>query len=58
MSAIQLDSCFSCNRTLSPVKRGSSRFPCPQCGARIMRCADCSRASNTYVCPGCDFTGP
>ncbi|MCY3412257.1 MAG: RNA-binding protein [Candidatus Heimdallarchaeota archaeon] len=59
MSAkIVLDSCFSCNRTISPTKQGSARFPCPSCGAKIIRCTDCRRISNPYKCPGCEFTGP
>ncbi|MHA2250570.1 MAG: zinc finger domain-containing protein [Candidatus Kariarchaeaceae archaeon] len=57
-SKIEMDYCYSCNRALSPDTVGSTRFPCPNCGGLIIRCSDCRRLSNGYVCPGCEFQGP
>ncbi|MHB1435164.1 MAG: zinc finger domain-containing protein [Thermoplasmata archaeon] len=49
--------CSSCGVAL-PAK-GSTEFPCPQCGAvRIGRCARCRDQSVHYICPSCAFEGP
>ena len=58
MSKLDMDSCYSCNKSLSPDKPGSSKFPCPNCGGLIVRCNDCRRLSNNYICPSCEFEGP
>ncbi|MHA2501692.1 MAG: zinc finger domain-containing protein [Candidatus Kariarchaeaceae archaeon] len=55
---IETDSCYSCNKIVSPTQTGSSKFYCPQCGGMIIRCAECRRLSNTYTCPSCNFEGP
>ncbi len=57
-SELKLEACFSCNRQINPGKEGSVIFPCPSCGARIVRCSSCRQFSNTYKCPGCGFEGP
>lgn len=46
--------CISCGRE-SPDR---VRFPCPNCGAELERCADCRKNENAYVCAGCGFEGP
>ncbi|PWB56067.1 MAG: RNA-binding protein [Candidatus Methanoperedenaceae archaeon] len=48
--------CVSCGVNL--IESGYARFPCPQCGNEIGRCAACRHQSNPYKCPGCGFEGP
>lgn len=49
--------CSSCGIFL--VDRGSSSFPCPNCGnATIGRCPNCKDQSVKYVCEECSFEGP
>ncbi len=50
------EKCISCGINL--IERGYVRFPCPQCGAELGRCAACRHQSNPYKCPGCGFEGP
>ncbi|MDH5401986.1 MAG: zinc finger domain-containing protein [Candidatus Heimdallarchaeota archaeon] len=55
---IETDYCYSCNKNLPASSTGIAKFPCPNCGGRIIRCSECRRLSNNYTCPGCDFEGP
>ena len=57
-SKIELEYCYSCNKTISPTVPGSVKFACPKCGGLIIRCSECRRLSNKYNCPSCDFEGP
>lgn len=50
------EKCISCGINL--IEKGYVRFPCPQCGKEIGRCASCRHQCNTYKCPGCGFEGP
>ncbi|MCL5011374.1 MAG: zinc finger domain-containing protein [Candidatus Marsarchaeota archaeon] len=48
--------CSSCGRnTLKYVK-----FQCPgeNCTETIIRCEDCRKTGNAYVCSSCGFEGP
>ncbi len=60
MSAAKIETkvCISCNRALPPSEEGSTTFPCPICGAEIVRCAKCRRFANRYKCVACGFEGP
>ncbi|MGB1818807.1 MAG: zinc finger domain-containing protein [Candidatus Poseidoniaceae archaeon] len=40
------------------VDKGSTTFPCPQCGHAIGRSPLCRNQGVAYVCPGCGFQGP
>ncbi|PIN95788.1 RNA-binding protein [Candidatus Micrarchaeota archaeon CG_4_10_14_0_2_um_filter_60_11] len=46
--------CISCGRA-SPKH---AKFPCPECGAPVERCADCRKNENKYKCQKCGFQGP
>jgi predicted RNA-binding Zn-ribbon protein involved in translation (DUF1610 family) len=48
--------CISCGVNL--IERGYARFPCPECGNELGRCAACRHQSNNYKCPECSFQGP
>ncbi|HZY92742.1 MAG TPA: zinc finger domain-containing protein [Thermoplasmata archaeon] len=49
--------CTSCGLALSG--RGSTQFPCPDCGqATLGRDARCRDQSVLYRCPNCGFEGP
>ncbi|MFQ6055027.1 MAG: HVO_2753 family zinc finger protein [Methanosarcinales archaeon] len=52
----EVTNCISCGVRLFGT--GYTRFPCPDCGHEIGRCAKCRKQSNTYICPSCGFTGP
>ncbi|MBD3389346.1 RNA-binding protein [Candidatus Micrarchaeota archaeon] len=34
-----------------------AEFPCPECGKPIVRCDQCRKTRNKYVCE-CGFEGP
>lgn len=55
---LETESCYSCNKIVSPAKKGAAKFFCPQCGGMIIRCSECRRLSNGYKCPSCNFEGP
>ncbi|MFA4946837.1 MAG: zinc finger domain-containing protein [Candidatus Micrarchaeia archaeon] len=46
--------CISCGRDSTD----NVKFPCPECGAKLERCASCRRNENAYACPKCGFEGP
>lgn len=49
-----MDKCASCEKgSIDSVK-----FPCPKCGAELMRCNKCRGLSIEYTCPKCGFKGP
>ncbi|MCD5409994.1 MAG: zinc finger domain-containing protein [Methanocellales archaeon] len=50
------ENCISCAVKLTGT--GFTRFPCPDCGEVIGRCAKCRGQSNPYKCPKCGFIGP
>ncbi|MEM7819414.1 MAG: zinc finger domain-containing protein [Candidatus Aenigmatarchaeota archaeon] len=50
--------CTSCNINLI-TEENYARFKCPVCmKAEIVRCENCRRSSNIYICPECGFEGP
>lgn len=47
--------CSSCGRNSIECVE----FPCPSCAkVRIVRCNDCRKNENKYVCKECGFKGP
>lgn len=40
------------------VEKGSTTFPCPNCGEAIGRAARIRIQAVPYVCPSCAFEGP
>ncbi|MCI4366920.1 MAG: zinc finger domain-containing protein [Thermoplasmata archaeon] len=49
--------CSSCGLALTG--RGSTHFPCPDCGkTTVGRCPRCRDQSVMYRCPECGFAGP
>ncbi len=50
--------CTTCKRNVISDE-GWVKFKCPNCGEEtIVRCSQCRRLSNPYVCPKCGFEGP
>lgn len=47
--------CTSCGRGM--LGKGSTTFPCPECGSAIARCGGCREQSVEYACT-CGFAGP
>jgi predicted RNA-binding Zn-ribbon protein involved in translation (DUF1610 family) len=56
MSAQKIEYCTSCGIRL--VEGGYVKFPCPECGSEIGRCASCRQQGNVYTCPKCGFKAP
>ena len=53
------DRAVTCNSSGLPlVEPNSTSFPCPMCGTQIGRSPICRNQGVTYVCTGCEFTGP
>ncbi|MBI4360177.1 DUF1610 domain-containing protein [Candidatus Micrarchaeota archaeon] len=47
--------CMSCGRD---ARDKATKFPCPSCGAVLVRCADCKARGNEYKCISCGNLGP
>ncbi|MEM2925548.1 MAG: HVO_2753 family zinc finger protein [Methanocellales archaeon] len=56
MLKLNVEYCISCGVKL--FGKGFTRFPCPNCGEPIGRCAKCRQQSNKYICKKCGFIGP
>ncbi|MCL4307821.1 MAG: zinc finger domain-containing protein [Candidatus Thermoplasmatota archaeon] len=57
MTEARATSCTSCGASLSV--RGSTQFPCPNCGqVTIGRDPRCRDQSVLYHCSSCGFEGP
>ena len=48
--------CITCGAYILP-KSNATKFPCPECGKIIVRCARCRELARKYTCE-CGFTGP
>ncbi|MEM3427380.1 MAG: zinc finger domain-containing protein [Nitrososphaerales archaeon] len=58
MSQIQLPTCTSCNKPITPGEE-AVKFYCPECGAvLIWRCEKCRIFFRPYKCVNCGFEGP
>ncbi|MEM2933718.1 MAG: HVO_2753 family zinc finger protein [Methanocellales archaeon] len=56
MLKLNVEYCISCGVRL--FGKGFTRFPCPNCGESLGRCAKCRQQSNQYICKKCGFLGP
>ncbi len=49
--------CLSCKIKIAGASE-IARFPCPKCGAEIIRCGKCRRIVAQFTCSKCGFVGP
>ncbi len=45
--------CMTCGKMVKDF----AEFPCPDCGAKLVRCKHCREIKNPYKCE-CGFKGP
>ncbi|MDD1673963.1 MAG: zinc finger domain-containing protein [Methanomicrobiales archaeon] len=53
---MEFGKCTSCGAPIA--EQGATEFGCPECSAKICRCARCRHQSVVYICPACGFRGP
>ncbi|NOR85480.1 DUF1610 domain-containing protein [archaeon] len=55
---MSVGNCTSCGATITTAKK-FTKFVCPGCNEeKLLRCENCKKTANTYVCKKCGFSGP